>query len=329
MINSKTKLFVGGHNAHVPLIKNTDVSYRNYLAKAGFILCDNIDQADAAIFIEMDKGKLKTLKKHIPVILIRNEPVVVWPQNYNKRLIKRVDKVIDVGQYDSKVKTFVPWPQDWTQVKNFIPTNVIRFEKIALINGNKIGFIKGELYSLRRECIYKIKNLDLYGAGWGIKPFRKFLIMSAEIVIAIKNGFFPKIKSIKYWFRHPLNFQGAPDSKFDVLQKYKYSLVIENSENYMSEKLFDAFIAGNIPIYVGPAVELFNIPSNLVIQVEPNLRSIMGGIEKAKKVNYESWKSELEIWREDPKTKEVWNSENVYPRIVQDIIKFLQEKISI
>lgn len=51
-----------------------------------------------------------------------------------------------------------------------------------------------------------------------------------------------------------LGYEGM-DFKYDVLSRYKYSIVIENSsyENYWTEKLADAFLAGCYPIYYGPA----------------------------------------------------------------------------
>ena len=41
--------------------------------------------------------------------------------------------------------------------------------------------------------------------------------------------------------------------KFDILKKYKYSLVIENNHvnDYWSEKLSDAFLCGTFPFYYG------------------------------------------------------------------------------
>jgi hypothetical protein len=326
--NSEVKLFVGGHNAFVPLIKDTDVSYRNYLKKSGFEIVSDITVADAAVFIEMDDKELEKITWNIPVILIRNEPIVVWPKNYQKNLVQKVSKTIDVGQFNSLNKTFVPWPQDWTQiVPNTLPDSQ-RLEKVVLINGNKIGFIRGELYSLRRKCVYKIQDLDLYGAGWNIKIKRKILILAAEIVIAVRAGFFPRPKSLRLWFRYPKNYLGAPESKFDVLTKYKYSLVIENSDEYMSEKLFDAFIAGNIPIYVGPDVELFGIPRNLVFQAKPDFDSINQALDKAKNIDYEQWKKELDKWISSPEIKNLWSSTNVYPRIIEDITAFLKVSLN-
>lgn len=46
---------------------------------------------------------------------------------------------------------------------------------------------------------------------------------------------------------------GQMDYKYDVLSKYKYSIVIENCSypDYWTEKLADAFLAGCYPIYYG------------------------------------------------------------------------------
>jgi hypothetical protein len=43
------------------------------------------------------------------------------------------------------------------------------------------------------------------------------------------------------------------DDKFDALQAYKYSIVIENSQHkdYWSEKIADAFLSGTLPFYFG------------------------------------------------------------------------------
>jgi hypothetical protein len=320
---SEIKLFIGGHNADVPLIKNTDVSYKNYLLKAGFIFCTDINEADAALFIEMDESKLTKLVRDIPVMLIRNEPEVVWPTNYRKNFIRRVHKIIDVGQYSYAENKFSPWPQDWSQIEDSKTATSSKSSKIALINGNKISFIPGELYSLRRKCIHEIEEIDLYGVGWEVSNFRKLLILGAEIVLALRNGFWPKLSRAIFWFTEVKNYVGTPDSKFRVLAKYKYTLVIENSQNYMTEKLFDAFLAGSIPIYVGPDVELFGIPKRFVVQVRPSLSEINSGIKLAKELNYEAWKGELDTWLADPEVRKIWDAEQVFPRVIEDITEFL------
>jgi len=49
------------------------------------------------------------------------------------------------------------------------------------------------------------------------------------------------------------NYKGAPDDKLSVMSEYKFAFCFENSsEPYnITEKIFDCFIAGCVPIYLG------------------------------------------------------------------------------
>lgn len=70
------------------------------------------------------------------------------------------------------------------------------------------------------------------------------------------------------------NFMGSPPEKTFVYQQYRYSIVIENSQSYISEKLFDVIVAGSVPIYVGPKLEEFSIPSEIALEAIPDLDCI-------------------------------------------------------
>ena len=324
----KIKVFLGGHNSIHPLIKGTEIGYKFFLAEAGFTFSESIKDAQGAVFIELDRKELANAPQDMPIVLVTNEPIVVWPDNFKKKYLKRVNKLIQVGQPNPEGGGFTPWPQDWSQVNATISNTSDRMDRFALINGNRLGFIKGELYSLRRICVSKCEDLDLYGKSWDISFIRKLYLFAAEIYIAIKNGFIPKLASARGWFGKPNNYRGAPKFKFDVLNLYKYSLVIENSMDYMSEKLFDAFLARTIPVYVGPKVNLFNIPENLVVQAEPNIQSVTEAMKLAKSIDYETWKANVERWLNDSKTKDLWLAENVFRRITTDIYNFIDSKIS-
>jgi hypothetical protein len=54
------------------------------------------------------------------------------------------------------------------------------------------------------------------------------------------------------------------------MNQYRFSLIIENSLDYVSEKLFDAIQFGTVPIYVGPQLSEFGIPNEVAIQCEPS-----------------------------------------------------------
>ena len=316
-------IYLGGHNSTVPLIKDTEIGYKYFLENAGFRICETVNQAEAIVFIEFDDKVASQAPANFPMILIRNEPEIVWPKNFKSKQLKKVRHFIDVGRMNKFDEKFVPWPQNWDQVDSQILPADKRVERVAVINGNRLSFIKGEQYSLRRECIYKISDLDLFGDSWDINLARKIYLLIAELYISLKNTYLPNFPSAKFWFRKPKNYLGSPESKFQTLNKYKYSLVIENSLDYMSEKLFDVLLARTIPIYVGPNIELFDIPKNLVVQVEPNLNAIKEGIDVAKRMDYTAWSMELNTWLSQEKNIQKWSAKNVYENISNQIAVLL------
>lgn len=50
------------------------------------------------------------------------------------------------------------------------------------------------------------------------------------------------------------SYRGAIKNKIDVIKNYRFSICYENSNNisgYITEKIFDCFAAGNVPVYWG------------------------------------------------------------------------------
>ena len=332
------KLYLGGHNASVPLhnasaqlVAGTEISLTNAFLGAGFEICDRLSDADALVLIDMDINLLKYAHKSgvgkLPMIFVRNEPIVVWPANYNSMAISLTSKLIDVGRDGGITNSNFPWPQDWSQNLEFKEVVQTRSESFVLVNGNKLSFITGEMYSFRRKCISFLPNLDVYGLGWNIGFSRKLLIFAAEIRLAIKNRMRPRLLSSRGWLRRPTNWKGAPKSKLDTISQYKYSLVIENSMDYMTEKLFDAFFARCIPVYVGPDVNKYEIPANLVVQADPTLSSIERGIEIARAMDYEQWRASLNAWLMSDAVFKKWSATNVYEAIAREVSSIVKNSL--
>jgi hypothetical protein len=185
-----------------------------------------------------------------------------------------------------------------------------------IINANKMSFIKGELYSLRRLCVQSLPNVLVAGYGWGMNTGAKWKILLAEAAISLTSGHLPNIEAARGWFSPPLKALGSTLDKRAMLARFRYSIVIENSLEFMTEKLFDCFFARTIPIYVGPSVANYGIPANLVIQSSPTIESIMDGLIRAQTVDYESWERELLEWLNNPTTKENWDALNSFEKIL-------------
>jgi hypothetical protein len=114
---------------------------------------------------------------------------------------------------------------------------------------------------------------------------------------------------------------GEVEDKRMVISMYKYCLVIENSSEYLSEKIFDALLSGCIPIYIGPELISYEIPGYLFLQAQPNIGDIRAKIYEAKKIDYEEWRESLDIWLADPKTYENWSKDLFVSKIVNMLQK--------
>ena len=123
----------------------------------------------------------------------------------------------------------------------------VRFDEkkfMATIAGEKSSNAVNELYSERIKAIKffsrKVTGFDLFGIGWESY----------------------KDKDIKNVYLGPV------ENKKDVLSNYKFTLCFENTKGcrgYITEKIFDCFEAGTVPIYYGaPNVEDY-IPKDCFI----------------------------------------------------------------
>ena len=95
------------------------------------------------------------------------------------------------------------------------------------------------------------------------------------------------------------------DSKIETLRRYKYCVAIENSEDrhYVSEKVYDAFVAGCVPIYFGAPNVLDYVPHvDAIIDVR-SLGGVRGAAEEIAMLaaDDEAYASK-HAWRDRPET---------------------------
>ena len=254
--------------------------------------------------------------------LVRMEPSVVLPLNFAKSRQSQFGKVITVGGYGSQESTSVNWPLVWpSALKLEELRSTVRDERIVVINGNKLSFVKGELYSLRRRAIRAIESIDLYGTQWDSGFASRLIIAVKSFVQAILSGRGPFLSGISLWFPSYPKSKGPVSDKLKTMSAYKYALVIENSAEYMSEKLMESLFAGCIPIYVGPDPKLYGIPDDLVVRAQPNLKSIEVGLSLAQTWNFAEFHSRLETFLRFDKVKDLWDHTRVYERMLEEIYK--------
>ena len=280
------------------------------------------------VFLDFDNDPSEKLPKNegrAPAVLVLQEPSVVRPQNYRTDYLKHMSMVIDVGRSPLASKSRINWPQRWT-LEHLVSPKIAsseRIDRFAIVNANKMSFAKGELYTLRRIAAQKSSDIDVWGFDWDMPWFRRATKAFEELLIHLKHGFGIKPAAINGWFRSPLSFKGASEDKLSTLASYKYALVIENSIEYMSEKLFDSLFAGTFPIYVGPNPVDFGMPEFVAICAKPDIDSIMKAIEQARKVDLNLWRASVLEWLKSEGVKQAWS----WPFVVQQIIDRIDETL--
>lgn len=147
------------------------------------------------------------------------------------------------------------WPQPRQDVIEQFWSRGHRQNRIVVINGNHVPRpVPNELYSRRIEAMVELSKLgivDLYGRGWTKRWSRTSLwwpyLRNRTTLLAI--------------------YKGVCESKYEILSQYNFCLCLENMamKGYITEKIFDCFYAGTIPLYLGaPDIEAL-IPANAFI----------------------------------------------------------------
>ena len=281
-----------------------------YLNQASIIVFENIDDLQKLL-------KIPFAAASIPKVLIRTEPAVVSPNSYVGKNLSEFASVISLGTVAEKGEGVFHWPQEFAQSQGEeLPKLSERIDNPVMVTSNKISFVEKELYSLRREVIFELPGLVLLGYLWARGPVRKALVALKELWIAVRSGAPLSKKALKYFFRRPQNYLGQTKNKRQALSAYKYCIVIENSPTYLSEKLFDALFAGCIPIYVGPKVADFGIPSGLVFEADESVSSVNESLEIARNLDLRQWENLRKEFLSSSQTRLRWKTENVYSDLI-------------
>lgn len=204
-------------------------------------------------------------------------------------------------------------------------------QSVALINENKFSLVPGSLYTLRSRTVSKFSRakveINLAGANWD-KPAWWWLSSQAYALLQCvgarqKIDFrllrLPRKLNAKY-----VKYSGKVASSVEFQSRFKYSIVIENEASYVTEKLFNAIQAGCVPIYCGPRLEDFGIPTNVAIQTAPSSRAILDAILTTGSQTADEVVSNGRAWIQKPETQNRFGHESSFRRIGQMLVEELQ-----
>jgi len=241
------------------------------LKQKGYVLetldMDRPENYDAFIFSDVPKPEvccvdLNSIPKE-KKILILSECEMIYKPNARTDLLDEYKTVFSYNDYLVKVcgykKLCLP-----NKIKSpiYIPFCDKKFS--TLIAGNKRSCEKGELYSERLNAIRFMEgkhhnNFDFYGFGWGIRTFTGIKPIRALNRIDFLRRFFAE--------KH-ISYKGGVKKKLETLSKYKFCFCFENTKSilgYISEKIWDCFFAGCVPVYYGAPNIRDYIPSEVFI----------------------------------------------------------------
>lgn len=301
------KIMFAGRNQGVYLESLVPSSSFSTYPSLGFEVVYSLDDApDLLICVDYRRSDLhlvsKARKRHCKSVLIVQEPEVVLPQHSKASILRRFDSVLRVGRPGEYPQ--LKWPQSWREVIR----KSDREQLAVMINADKWSFVRGHMYWLRAELAARSNKVVVYGRGWSRGNFTRLSHRLAELLRILFTGTRPSFKGLRSSLSSPSSYQGETSDKVSQMSNYAVAVVIENSREFVSEKLFDAWFAGCVPVYVGPNIESMGIPRELVIHSNPDVASVQNAIEKALLVDKNSFLGQLEnylntedalAWRSD------------------------------
>lgn len=310
-------------------------------------------EMDGAILIAIDHNETKYqefLKKggsSDKAFLIRLEPKSVYPSQYRKSINKRYLRIITPGAVADSDDGSIEygWPYQYHANPSYPSVvDIDLFDAIkqigaldfngwksrdillSLVAANKVSPIDHENYSIRRKVASEISPdvLKVYGLLWTDSLFIQMKHRLSVALFSLRQGIIPNPVSIfgSLFKKYPA-VVGPTSDKHLILRNSKFSLVIENSNFYASEKLFDALLNQTIPIYVGPSLRSLGLPNNIAIETNGTSQEILKAIREtddrfAKKI-LEAGEAFLksELFRSS------WTEKSVYNQIAIEIISCL------
>lgn len=245
--------------------------------------------------------------------LIVREPPEVLPEAYTTRVLNHFGFVAHLGRVSSP-GDFFAWPQIISPISS--PRSHPRTKAVAVASW-RVSFFSGSLYNLRAKAFSKL-DIVTYGRGWK----SGFPVKSKEVAYQLSLAFRhsrAKRLGIAQITKVPREFMGPLKSKDSLRGKFKCMVVIENSREYVSEKLFDAFQLGCIPVYCGAPLNKLGIPDNIVVTASPEIASLQRGIERAMQMDYGEWISRANEWLMKRSTIEMHQSEYAWRKVLSKI----------
>lgn len=264
---------------HRDNLADSFVQLKKAFGRNGYDLStQDINCINESVFVIYAANMPKTLPKKEDIhksFLILSESSFIMPDNYD----------IEKHKFFNKIFT---WSDDLVDGEKYIKLNyahafpevinksIASSKKLCvLIAGNKkpksaldSKILELDLYSEREKAIRwfeenHVDDFDLYGVGWDRFIFRGPKFIRALNRIPWLPELFLKISDRSY-----PSYKGMVEHKKPIMEQYCFSICYENARDipgYITEKIFDSFFAGCVPVYWGANNITDYIPENCFI----------------------------------------------------------------
>lgn len=206
-----------------------------------------------------------TLFESLPVLQKYFRRIMSWSDS--EALLPFTRSRVEVGHFC--------WPQSFDTVHEEIWSQSGR-KFLLMMNANKLPRLYiDELYTARLRAVeyfQRYGEVDLYGRRWDRAPARVGKTWTPAIVRRMGEWIamgYQRLRPDPLYVAALSAWRGAPVSKSKTLAQYRFALCFENSvlKGWMTEKLFDCFFAGTVPVYWGAPDVLDWVPAECFIDM--------------------------------------------------------------
>lgn len=316
---SETVYFVPPSGINATALFTNEHSYRDEVAKPFVVLREQLEKAGYTVKFT---SNAESLEDFYAIIILNDfsseilnnlakypkercfhfifEPPTVHPHFYSNDYSSYFKKIYTM--FDDMVDNIHYFKFNYPQPRLNMIDNILDFEKktlCTLIASNKSSGHPDEAYSFRREAIGFFETLpsltefDLYGSGWEGK-----------------------------------NYRGGAGSKWEIYSNHKFCFAYENMTNqrgYITEKIFDAFVGGCVPIYLGASNITDYVPSQCFIDRKKfkSDKELYHFISFMDKHTYEQYMGNIKIFLASPQAQHF--SSEYFSQIILKDLKALVE----
>jgi hypothetical protein len=315
--------------------------FEREILNTGWIRAQSIGNADV-VFVFDHPRRFSRIERAIvgsggKKVLLRFEPKAVNPLLYRRRTERIYDIVLNIGGkgHIGCDPAVLRWPyfshpnpakpnsnsmHSPGAVRNAsLQKGEPRRYRVSLIVSNKVSWSSPSNYALRRRFVLCRRTLQLnaFGMYWTDSRSQRLRRNFRLYLFFLSQGTVPQLSHL---FEN-LGFASLKDvssvtDKFEVISESEFHLVIENSSTYVSEKLIDAMVGGAIPIYYGPSLSDYDIPSDCYILLPDDPKDQLRLLQNLQTIDKEEIQKSIEAFLSSSSGLSAWMPETIAEHII-------------